>query len=354
MLVQDLLEKSTTLTLNTTLSAAGALSFNFEKISDLSLAGPTDLVLISKKNQIEQAYNSPPQVIVYLNTLRNCLPQLSNNKVFIESSSFSQFLSDVLPFFLPPSPQFFEGPQSVHPTAKVGKNVTLSPFVVIGAEAEIGDNVFIGAHSVIGSRASIGARTRLSSHVHIGDRCRVGSDCLLHSHVCLGSDGFGFWTNPQGVHKKIPQIGDVVIENFVELGSFVGIDRATLGSTIIREGTKLDNFCHVAHNCDIGAHTLGAAGFMVAGSCRIGHHLTAGGGTHIGDHVEIPPRVTLAGRTGITGSIEAPGAYGGFPVQPIKDYLKTMNNLKQITAMRKSLKMVLDHLGLKESSKNAD
>jgi UDP-3-O-[3-hydroxymyristoyl] glucosamine N-acyltransferase len=141
----------------------------------------------------------------------------------------------------------------------------------------------------------------------------------------------------------------VVIEDRVELGAFVAVDRATLGTTYIRTGTKMDNFCHIAHNCDLGAHSLTAGGFMTAGSCKIGHHFVAGGAVHVGDHVNVPPQVTLAGRTGLTGNIEEPGVYGGFPVQPIKEYLKNMSNQRQLTGMRKSIEMILKHLGLNES-----
>lgn len=349
MLIKELLEKSSALTLNTDLSPTEAPSFDIQGVSELKLAGPHDLILISKRNHVDELAQSKAKAIVYQPSLRSHLPSASN-KIFLEASNFSQLLSEILPFFLPPEPEFAEGPTSIHPTAKIGKNVRIFPFVVVGAHAEIGDDVVLGPHTVVGSKAVVGPRTRLVSHVHIGDRCVVGADCIFHPHVCLGADGFGFWMNKEGVHKKVPQIGNVVIENSVELGSFVGIDRATLGSTYIREGTKLDNFCHIAHNCDIGAHSIGAGGFMVAGSCKIGHHFMAGGGTHIGDHVHIAENVTLAGRTGVTGSIDTPGVYGGFPIQPIKEYLKTMNNIKQITEMRKNIKKILQHLGLKDES----
>ncbi len=289
------------------------------------------------------------QVIIYQSALKSVLPQ-EKKRVFLEARNFSQVLAEILPFFLPENESLATaGPHSIHPTAKIGKNVRMAPYVVVGAYAIIEDNAYLGPHVVVEAHAVIGEGTYLASHNFIGARCLIGKNCILHSHTSIGQDGFGFWTNKERKHIKVPQVGNVVIEDDVELGAFVGVDRATLGTTYVRKGTKLDNFCHIAHNCDIGEDSLGAAGFMTAGSCKTGHHFTAGGAVHLADHVIISHDVTLTGRAGVTGNIEEPGVYGGFPLQPIKDYLKNLNNVKQLTQMRKNIELILKQLGLKET-----
>lgn len=348
MKISEILEKTKSLTLNMELSHENWQNIRINKISELTSAGPSDMVLISKPEHIEQLEKTEIQTVVYLPKIKSLLPQ-SKKRVFLEAKQFSRVLAELLPSFLPREESFTSSPTSIHPTAKIGKNVTFGPFVVVGAHASIEDNVTLGPHVVIGANAQIGSGSRMIAHNFVGARCSVGKNCLFHSHTSLGPDGYGFWTNPEGQHIKVPQVGNVVVEDDVELGAFVAVDRATLGTTYIRKGTKLDNFCHIAHNCDIGEHSLGSGGFMTAGSCKIGHHFTAGGGTHIGDHVTIVPNVTLAGRTGVTSNIDEPGIYGGYPIQPLKDYLKSMSNYKHLTAMRKSIDQILKHLGLEIS-----
>jgi len=147
---------------------------------------------------------------------------------------------------------------------------------------------------------------------------------------------------------KIPQLGIVVLEDFVEFGANCAVDRATLGETRIGEGTKFDNLCHVAHNCQIGRHSVYAAGFFVAGSSTIGDHFMVGGTTAVGDHLQISDNVTLGGRSVVTSDIPKAGAYAGYPLEPFAEARRTLVNLTYVTKMRKQLLQIQKHLGLKE------
>jgi UDP-3-O-[3-hydroxymyristoyl] glucosamine N-acyltransferase len=241
----------------------------------------------------------------------------------------------------------------VHERAIIGKNVMLGPYCVIGADTIIGDDCLIGSHTVIENRARIGARTILHPHVFIGSACEIGSGCEIHPHTSIGSDGFGYAIDECGRPRKITQLGNVVIGDDVEIGSNCAIDRATLTSTRIRSGAKLDNICHIAHNCDLGENGLYTAGFMMAGSTTIGRSFVTGGNSVVSAHLNIADNVSLQGRSNVTKSISRAGAYGGYPLQPLPDALRTAVNLGHLSKMRRDLKKVMNHLNLSGDESDA-
>ena len=234
----------------------------------------------------------------------------------------------------------------VHPSATLGSDLCLGPYCVIGAGATIGDRCCIGAHAVVENGARIGAGTILHPHVFVGADCEIGRDCELHPHTSIGSDGFGYHASAAGHPRKIPQLGNVRIGDEVEIGSNCAIDRATINSTWIRSGTKLDNICHVAHNCDLGEDGFYTAGFMMAGSTTIGRRFMTGGNSVVGAHLTIADDVALSGRSTVTSDVREPGQYGGYPLQPLKDAMRTIATLGQLPEMRRNLNRVLRHLNL--------
>jgi UDP-3-O-[3-hydroxymyristoyl] glucosamine N-acyltransferase len=234
----------------------------------------------------------------------------------------------------------------VHPDATVGTGVFLGPYCVIGAHALIGDDCLIGAHVVIENSASVGPRTIIHPHVFVGFDCEIGADCEIHPHSTIGSDGFGYSAGGDGRPSKISHLGNVKIHDHVEIGSNCAVDRATLTSTHIRSGTKLDNLCHIAHNCDLGENGFYTAGFMMGGSTKIGRHFATGGGSVVTAHVTLADHVVLAGRSIVTNDIEVPGSYGGYPLQPLKQAMKTVVSLGQLNELRRSVNRMMRHLGL--------
>jgi UDP-3-O-[3-hydroxymyristoyl] glucosamine N-acyltransferase len=217
---------------------------------------------------------------------------------------------------------------------------------VIGAGAVIADDCCIGAHVVVENEVTIGAGTLLHPHVFVGAGCRIGTGCEIHPHTTVGSDGFGYAVGRDGRPQKISHLGIVTIGDSVEIGGNCAIDRATLASTYIRSGTKLDNICHIAHNCDLGENGFYTAGFMMAGSTTIGKGFMTGGNSVVGAHLTLADNVILAGRSTVTNDVREGGQYGGYPLQPLKDALKTIVSIGQLNDIRRNLNKVMKHLGL--------
>jgi UDP-3-O-[3-hydroxymyristoyl] glucosamine N-acyltransferase len=238
----------------------------------------------------------------------------------------------------------------VHETATVGNDVSLGPYCVIGARTVIDDGCCIGSHVVIENDVHLGANTLLHPHVFVGAGCVLGRNCEVHPHTSIGSDGFGYAVGASRRPQKLSHLGNVCIGDEVEIGSNCAIDRATLTSTHIRSGAKIDNICHIAHNCDLGEDGFYTAGFMMAGSTTIGKRFMTGGNSVVASHLTLADDVVLAGRSTVTADVPEPGHYGGYPLQPLKDAMRTLAALGQLTEIRKNLNRVLKHLQLPDRS----
>jgi len=188
-------------------------------------------------------------------------------------------------------------------TVDIGENVHIGAGVVIEAGASLGNNAVIMAQSYLGEHVKIGDFTTIHPGVKVYSDCVIGANCTLHAGVIIGADGFGFAPQADNQYAKVPQIGNVVIEDRVEIGANTTIDRATLGSTIIREGVKLDNLIQIAHNVEIGKNTVIAALTGIAGSTKIGENVMIGGQVGIAGHLTIANGVKIAAQTGISASV---------------------------------------------------
>jgi len=218
---------------------------------------------------------------------------------------------------------------AVATSAKLGQNVYIGDFVVIGENTEVGDNTKIYANSCLGDNCKIGSNTTFYYGVKVYDECLIGDNCTLHAGVTIGADGFGFAPQSTGDFKKIPQIGNVIIEDNVEIGTNTTIDRATLGSTIIRKGVKLDNLIQIAHNVEIGENTVIAAQSGIAGSTKIGKNCMFGGQVGIAGHLTIADGVKIQAQSGIGKNIKKPGSvWEGSPAFHLPDFLRSYVNFK--------------------------
>jgi len=216
--------------------------------------------------------------------------------------------------------------------ATYGTECYIGALAYIGANAKLGNNVKIYPHAYIGDNVTIGDNTTVFANVTIYSDCVVGANCILHSGTVLGSDGFRFATGPDG-GQKIPQIGNVVLEDDVEIGANCAIDRATLGSTILRKGVKFDNLIHIAHNVEVGENTYYAAGGVVAGSTKIGKNCMFSGQVGIVGHLKIADGTIIAAQSGISKNTKAGEAYMGSPAFEVQKYRKSyihFRNLEKI------------------------
>ena len=314
-------------------------------------AGPESLVYASEAEQVEQALHRKAAILVVHRKLAALAGAETATSCCFSTPSIQLGMAVLLRYFDAKSQRFTQWGDRhptavVHAAAQIGANVFLGPYCVIGAGASIGDGCLIGAHTVIENGARVGAGTVLHPHVFIGSACQIGDRCEIHPHTSIGSDGFGYALDSDGKPKKIPQLGNVQIGDDVEIGSNCAIDRATLTSTFIRSGTKLDNICHIAHNCDLGENGFFTAGFMMAGSTKIGRNFRTGGNSVVSAHLTVADDVVLAGRSSVTADIPAPGHYGGFPLQPLQEALKTLVNIGRLNRIRKDVNRIMKHLHL--------
>ncbi|UCE94088.1 MAG: UDP-3-O-(3-hydroxymyristoyl)glucosamine N-acyltransferase [Flavobacteriaceae bacterium] len=223
-----------------------------------------------------------------------------------------------------------EEPSFVHPSAIYGKEIYLGAFSYISENAKIGDHVKIYPNVFIGDNVVIGDHTTIFSGAKIYSETEIGNNCTIHSGCIIGSDGFGFAPDKNGGYSKIPQIGNVIIEDFVDIGSGTTIDRATLGSTLIGFGVKLDNQVHVAHNVEIGAHTVIAAQTGIAGSTKIGSECKIGGQVGIVGHITIGNKVRIQAQSGIGKSIADGEIVQGSPAMPYNDFNKSYVHFRNL------------------------
>lgn len=223
-----------------------------------------------------------------------------------------------------------EQPSSISETAKVGDNLYLGAFSYIGNGVSLGNNVKVYPNSYIGDNVSIGNDVTIFSGVKINSDTVIGDRCVIHSGVVIGSDGFGFVPDDKGVYKKVPQIGNVIIEEDVDIGAGTTIDRATLGSTIIRKGVKLDNQIQVAHNVEIGAHTAIASQTGIAGSSKIGEHCLIGGQVGVAGHIIIGNNVRIQAQSGVGRNIKDGEVIQGSPSFGYSDWNKSYVHFRNL------------------------
>lgn len=239
-----------------------------------------------------------------------------------------------------------EQPSVISDNSTYGTNFYLGSFSYIGSNVKIGDNVKIYPNCYIGDNVILGDNVTLFSGAKIYSETKIGNQCIIHSGTIIGSDGFGFAPNPDGSFKKIPQIGNVIIEDDVEIGSCTTIDRATMGSTIIRKGVKLDNQIQVAHNVEIGENTVIAAQTGIAGSTKIGKNGMIGGQVGISGHLTIGNNVRIQAQSGVGRNIKDNEVLQGSPTFGYNDFSKSYVHFKNlpkiITELEELKKQILN------------
>lgn len=302
-------------------------------LSHLQEASHGDLSFVLKPKFHEAARNSQAAAFLTTQPIPNDpRPQLITSNPLLAMATLAQ------QFFLPPLP-----PRGIHSTVvtgldvRIGPDVSIGPLVTIGDRAEIGSGVTIYAGVHIGEDTVIGNDCLLYPHATLLANCILGHRVILHSGTVIGSDGFGY-AQHEGRHHKIPQLGNVLLEDDVELGANVTVDRATYGSTIIKQGTKIDNQVQVAHNVMIGEHCIVVAQVGIAGSTRLGHHVMIGGQAGLVEHLTIGDQVRIASGAGVTNHVESNQTVGGRPAVAHNTWRKAQVLQYQLPDMRNELR----------------
>lgn len=272
---------------------------------DFAIKTPSDTTLI----RVENPYACLPILLEYYNTL--------STNIGVEQPSF--IAENVV----------------VQPDSYVGA------FTYIGKGASLGKNIKIYPNCFIDESVSVGDNCILYSGVRIYSGCVIGNNCIIHSNAVIGSDGFGFAPQSDGSFKKIPQTGNVVIEDEVEIGANTVIDRATMGHTLIKKGTKIDNLVQIAHNVELGEHTVIAAQAGISGSTKLGRHVMIGGQAGLVGHIKLADQVKVNAQSGVSKSIEEKGkAVTGSPAFDFREMLRAQSIIKKLPELLRRLELV--------------
>ncbi|MFC3909825.1 UDP-3-O-(3-hydroxymyristoyl)glucosamine N-acyltransferase [Legionella dresdenensis] len=308
-------------------------------LSPIDNIAPNSLVFADGQENIERAEQSEAAAILVGKGVKSAI-----KPVIQVANPFKAFIQLLNQFYVPQRPK-----AGIHPTAViaedavVGNNVAIGPYVVIESGARIGDNCILKAHVYIGVNAVIGADTTLHSHVTVYDQCRIGDRVSIHASTVIGSDGFGY-TFVDGQHLKVPHVGNVIVEDDVEIGANSVVDRATLGSTMIGQGTKIDNLVQIAHSVKLGKHNIVCAFTGIAGSSVSGNNVIFAANVGVSDHVHIDDGVILGARAGVPPKkhLRAGNVYLGSPARPRDKALEQELSVTRIPGMRKALKNLGD------------
>ena len=316
---------------------------DFSKIEEASSG---TLTFLANPKYEEYIYNTKASIVLVNSdfTPSNNLP---SNLTLIKVENAYESLAKLLQIYEDMNQQNegIEEPVFIHPTAKIGKSVYIGAFSHIGANTVIGDNCQIFSHCHIGNDSVLGEGSKLFAGVKVYNKIKIGINCTIHSGAVIGSDGFGFAPNKDNEYQKVPQIGNVIIHDYVEIGANTTIDRATMGSTVIGKGVKLDNLVQIAHNVEIGANTVIAAQTGVAGSTKIGKDVMIGGQVGIVGHIKIADGTKIAAQSGIGGNmIEENQIVQGSPAFFIGDFKRSYVLFKNLPALRNQIKDLEDQI----------
>lgn len=237
-----------------------------------------------------------------------------------------------------------EEPSFIHESASIGSDVFIGAFSYTGKNVKLGDRVKIFPHVYLGENVSVADDAILYTGAKVYRNCEIGKGCIIHAGVVIGSDGFGFAPQPDGSYLKVPQLGNVVIEDDVEIGSNTAIDRATMGSTVIRKGVKIDNLVQIAHNVDIGEHTVIAAQTGISGSTKIGKNCMIGGQVGFVGHIEIADGSRINAQSGVSKSItEKNLSWNGAPAFEYTASLRSQSVYRKLPELEKRLSNLENH-----------
>ena len=283
----------------------------------------------TKSTDLEQSRASAALVVMDAPSMRIPLLRVKNPRL-----AFAKVLESF--YVRPYSPLGVSSQAVIGQNVSIGADPSLHPFVVIADDAKIGDRVTLYPGVYIGSGSFVGDDTVVYPNVCIRENVRIGKRVIIHAGAAIGSDGFGYVTDT-GKHHKIPQVGGVIIEDDVEIGSNATVDRATLGNTVVKQGSKIDNLVQIAHNVTVGEHCLLMALVGIAGSCTLGNYVVLAGQVGMADHITVGDRVMVGAQSGLMRDVEAGQIVVGTPALPHKEFFRVQGAVQKLPELRKQV-----------------
>ncbi len=301
-------------------------------ISKIDQGVPGTLTFLSNPAYTKYIYNTLASAVI---VSRDFAPEGTLDCTLIRVDDPYTALAELLNMYqqFKPVKKGIEQPSFVSASAKMGIDIYLGAFAYVSDQAVIGNNVKIYPQVYIGDNVVVGDNTILYAGVKIYADCKIGTDCIIHSGAVIGADGFGFAPSAEGPFTKIAQVGNVIVEDFVEIGANTAIDRATMGSTIVHRGVKLDNLIQIAHNADIGENTVIAGQSGVAGSSKVGKNCMIGAQVGVSGHIALGDNVKIGGQAGVMTNIPDNSTMIGSPVQDHKDFMRCMAIFRRLPQM---------------------
>lgn len=309
----------------------GNSSIEVDTLAKIEEGKPGALSFLANPKYEEYIYSTGSSICIVNNTFEPSQPipeSLTLIKVDDAYACFAKLL-EVYDTMNNQEPRI-ESPSFIDETAEVGEDLYLGAFSYIGAKSKIGNKVSIYPNVNIGMNVEVGEGTVIYAGATIYRDCVIGKNCIIHSGAVIGADGFGFAPNEKGEFQKIPQIGNVILEDNVDIGANSTIDRATMGSTIIRKGAKIDNLVQIGHNVEIGQDSAMAAQTGVAGSTKVGKNVLMGGQVGLSGHLKIGDRVKIAAQSGIGGDVKDDTTMMGSPGFDAKEYKKSYLGFRRL------------------------
>ncbi|MBX3371035.1 MAG: UDP-3-O-(3-hydroxymyristoyl)glucosamine N-acyltransferase [Nitrospira sp.] len=314
-------------------------------VASLEQAGPGDLAFVTSERHLKSPQTATMGALLVGRRIADC----PSPQIVVENPAYA---------FARAAQQFFARPARVRGIAEgltrgdgvtIGTDVSIWPGVTLGDRVTIGARVTLYPGVFIGDDTSIGDDSLLYPNVVVREGCRIGARVIIHSGTVIGSDGFGY-VQYQGRHQKIPQLGGVLIEDDVELGANVSVDRATFGDTVIKRGTKIDNLVQIAHNVVVGEHNILVAQVGIAGSTTLGRYVMVGGQAGLADHLQIGDQVMIAAKSGVTRSLEPNQIVSGAPVMAHATFLKAQAVIPQLPELRNRVRELEERLATLEQA----
>jgi UDP-3-O-[3-hydroxymyristoyl] glucosamine N-acyltransferase len=309
------------------------------KLSKIEEGAEGSLTFLSNKKYNNYIYTTKATITIVNKTF---VPESEMTTTLIKVEDAYLSFSKLLEFYnqAKSNKVGIEQPSVLSENVKFGENFYLGSFAYIGSNVNMGDNVKIYPNCFIGDNVVIGDNVIIFAGAKVFSETEIGNNVAVHSGAVLGGDGFGFAPNPDGTYSKIPQIGNLIIEDNVNIGAGTTIDRATMGSTIIRKGVKLDNQIQVGHNVEIGENTVIAAQTGIAGSTKIGKNCKIGGQVGFAGHITVGNNVHIQGKTGVTKSVKDGEILQGNPAMSYKDYYKSYVHFKNLPTIVADLEKI--------------